>query len=105
MGAKVGIQVKLPDAAQLMVKGIEGGREVGEGGPAENWRLPQQGKFGEQLLAGCGEHSLWRHGGGGVDDQQPGCPELVARMKKLKKMNLVQATQSQAWSWSHPGRW
>ena len=73
MGAKVGIQVKLPDAAQLMVKGIEGGREVGEGGPAEHWWLRQQGKFGEQLLAGCGEPLLLRHDDGDADQK------LVAR--------------------------
>ena len=58
-----------------MVKGIEGGREVGEveGGPAEHWRLPQQGKFGEQLLAGCGEPLLLRHDDGDADQK------LVAR--------------------------
>ena len=58
-----------------MVKGIEGGREVGEveGGPAEHWRLPQQGKFGEQLLASCGEPLLLRHDDGDADQK------LVAR--------------------------
>ena len=50
----------------------EGGE--GEGGPAEHWWLPQPRKPGEQLLAGCGEPSLLRHGDG--DDDQ----ELVARM-------------------------
>ena len=70
-------------ASQKQVAERDGVGEDG-GDPAEHWWLLQPGKPGEQLLAGCGEHSLWRHGGGGVDDQQPGCPELVARMRKLK---------------------
>ena len=45
----------------------------GEGGPAEHWRLPQQGKFSEQLLAGCGEPLLLRHDDGDADQK------LVAR--------------------------
>ena len=57
-----------PDASPNQEVAREGG---GEGGPAEHWRLPQ---LGGQLLAGCGEPSLLRHGDG--DDDQ----ELVARM-------------------------
>ena len=68
-----------PDASRNQEVAREEGGE-GEGGPAKHWRLPQPGKFGGQLLAGYGEPSLLHHGGGGVDDQQPGCLELVARM-------------------------
>ena len=57
-----------PDASRNQEVARE---EGGEGGPAEHWRLPQ---LGGQLLAGCGEPSLLRHGDG--DDDQ----ELVARM-------------------------
>ena len=57
-----------PDASPNQEVARERG---GEGGPAEHWRLPQ---LGGQLLAGCGEPSLLRHGDG--DDDQ----ELVARM-------------------------
>ena len=57
-----------PDASPNQEVAREGS---GEGGPAEHWRLPQ---LGGQLLAGCGEPSLLRHGDG--DDDQ----ELVARM-------------------------
>ena len=59
-----------PDASPNQEVARDGGGE-GEGGPAEHWRLPQ---LGGQLLAGCGEPSLLRHGDG--DDDQ----ELVARM-------------------------
>ena len=70
-----------PDASLIQEVARE---EGGEGGPAEHWRLPQPGKFGGQLPTSCGEPSLLHHGGGGVDDQQLGCPELMARMKKLR---------------------
>ena len=39
----------------------EGDREE----PAEHWWLPQPGKPGEQLLAGCGGLSLVHHGDDG----------------------------------------
>ena len=51
---------------------------------------------GWQLPAGCGGLSQLRHGCGG-DDQLPGCPELVARVEKLKQLILVWVTQSLTW--------
>ena len=61
-------------ASQIQEVAREGG---GEGerveDPAEHWWLPQQGRPGGQLPAGCGGPSLVCHDGGG-DDQM-----LVAR--------------------------
>ena len=55
-----------PDASPNQEVAREGG---GEGGPAEHWRLPQ---LGGQLLAGCGEPSLLRHGDGDDDQELAG---------------------------------
>ena len=77
----------------------KGGGGVGEG---EVWEevgeedLPQPEWPGWQLPAGCGGLSQLCHGCG-VDDQLPGCPELVARVEKLKPLILVWATQSLTW--------
>ena len=77
-----------------------GGVEVEEKDGEED--LPQPEWPGWQLPAGCDGLSQLRHGCGGVDDQLPGCPELVARMEKLKQLSLEWGTQYQAWYWSRP---
>ena len=56
--------------------------------------LPQPGKPGWQLPAGCGGLSQLRHGFGGVDDQLPGFPELVARLK-LKQLQEQEVVETQ----------
>ena len=65
-----------PSASQIQEVAREEGRE-GEGveDPAKHWWLPQQGRPGGQLPAGCGGPLPWRHNGG--DAYQ----ELVARVE------------------------
>ena len=55
-----------PDASQIQ----EVAREVGGEGermedPVKHWWLPQPGRTGRQLPAGCGEPSLVHHGDDG----------------------------------------
>ena len=62
---------------------------VGEDGEdsVKHLRLPLPGKSGWQLPAGCGGPSKLRRDYGDVDDQLPGCLELVARLKNLEEMS------------------
>ena len=66
-----------PDASQIQEVAREEGRE-GERveDPAKHWWLPQPGRFGGQLPAGCGEPLLLRHDGGDADQK------LVARFEQ-----------------------
>ena len=62
-------------------------REVGgEGermeGPAKHWWLPQPGKFGGQLPAGCGGPLLLRR------DEVDANQKLVARFEQYSKLKV-----------------
>ena len=66
-----------PDASQIQEVAREEGREdEGVEDPAKHWWLPQPGRFGGQLPAGCGEPLLLRHDGGDADQK------LVARFEQ-----------------------
>ena len=56
-----------PDASQIQEVAREGGGEGDEeeDHPVGHWGLPQPGKPGVQLPAGCGGPSLVHHGGDG----------------------------------------
>ena len=71
-----------------MVMGREDG-EVGEVGVEvvkQGESSPQPDKPGWQLPAGCGKPSKLRRDYGDVDDQLPGCPELMVMSGILKKL-------------------
>ena len=81
-----------PGASQIQEVAREGGGEDGRmEGPAEHWWLPQQGRIGGQLPAGCGGPLLLRHDGGDADQK------LVARFEqKLKWKEEMVKTQAAA---------
>ena len=62
---------RLPEVARE-----EGREDEGVEDPAKHWWLPQPGRFGGQLPAGCGEPLLLRHDGGDADQK------LVARFEQ-----------------------
>ena len=74
-------------ASQKQEAGREGGGEGEEDLPAEHWWLPQPGKPGEQLPAGCGG-LLLEHCGAGGDVQ-------VSRKLKETQMEGQQWLKSQ----------
>ena len=53
------------DVSQMQEAMREGDGEGDREEPAEHWWLPQPGKPGEQLPAGCGEPLLVHHGDDG----------------------------------------
>ena len=80
-----------PDASQNQEVAREGGVE-GERveGPAKHWWLPQLGRIGGQLPAGCGGPSLLRRDDGDADQ------ELVARFEHLMLKLKVEMVESEA---------
>ena len=80
-----------PDASQHQEVAREGGVE-GERveGPAKHWWLPQLGRIGGQLPAGCGGPSLLRRDDGDADQ------ELVARFEHLMLKLKVEMVESEA---------
>ena len=78
-----------PDASQIQeVAREEGGEGERVENPAKHWWLPQPGRFGGQLPAGCGGPSLVHHG----DD---GDAQVLRRLKETQ-LEEQEWLQSQA---------
>ena len=77
-----------PDASQIQEVAREDGERME--GPEEHWKLPQLGRIGGQLPAGCGGPSLLRRDDGDADQ------ELVARFEHLMLKLKVEMVESEA---------